>query len=202
MKLITQYKNLKLKQLRDYQTDIANQAVKILRERQIVYLCLAVRLGKSATSMETARLFGAKKVLFLTKKKAISSIQKDYEDFGYTFDLTVINDESMHKIEDPDDYDVVIHDEHHRCILGETLIGDIKIKDIEIGSYQKSFNFVRGIYEYKKVLNKFKNPLKENLVKIRCNGKEIVCTESHKIFTKRGWVAARDILPEDELQVV
>ena len=103
-----------MKQLRDYQVDIANQAVEILKERNIVYLCLAVRLGKSATSMETARLFGANKVLFLTKKKAISSIIGDYKDFGYTFDLTVINDESMHKIEGPDSYDLIIHDEHHR----------------------------------------------------------------------------------------
>jgi hypothetical protein len=191
-----------MKQLRDYQIDIANRAVSILKSKLMVYISMEVRTGKTLTALETAKLYGANKVLFLTKKKAISSIIGDYEDFGYTFELTVINDESMHKIEYPDKYDLIIHDEHHRCILGDTLIGDVKIKDIDVGSYQKSFNFVKGIYEYKKVLNKFKNPLKENLVKIRCNGKEIVCTESHKIFTKRGWVEARNILPEDELQMV
>jgi hypothetical protein len=51
-------------------------------------------------------------VLFLTKKKAISSIVDDYNDFGYTFHLEVVNDESMHKIDG--NFDLIIHDEHHR----------------------------------------------------------------------------------------
>lgn len=186
--------------LRDYQIDIANRALNILTDKKIVYISAEVRTGKSLMALETAKLFGAKRVLFLTKKKAISSIEDDYRDFRYTFDLIVINDESMHKIEG--DFDLVIHDEHHRCLLGSTLIDGIKIKDIIVGSFQKSFNFVKGIYEYKKVLNVFKNPLTENLIKIKCNGKEIVCTESHEIFTRRGWVKAKDILPEDELQMV
>lgn len=186
--------------LRDYQADIANRAVVILKELNIVYLSCMVRTGKSLMALETARLYGAERVLFLTKKKAISSIVDDYNDFGYTFDLEVVNDESMHKIEG--NFDLIIHDEHHRCLLGSTLIDGVKIKDIVVGSFQKSFNFVKGIYEYKKVLNVFKNPLTENLIKIKCNGKEIICTESHEIFTRRGWVKAKDILPEDELQVV
>ena len=98
--------------LRDYQIDIANQAVIILKELNIVYLSCMVRTGKSLMALETAKLFGAERVLFLTKKKAISSIEDDYRDFGYTFNLTVINDESMHKIEGQ--FDLVIHDEHHR----------------------------------------------------------------------------------------
>jgi hypothetical protein len=98
--------------LRDYQVDIANKAVVILKERNIVYLSCMVRTGKSLMALETAKLFGAERVLFLTKKKAISSIEDDYRDFGYTFNLTVINDESMHKIEGQ--FDLVIHDEHHR----------------------------------------------------------------------------------------
>jgi hypothetical protein len=186
--------------LRQYQIDIANQAVAILNINKIVYISAEVRTGKSLMALETAKLFGAERVLFLTKKKAISSIEDDYRDFGYTFNLTVINDESMHKIEGQ--FDLVIHDEHHRCLLGSTLIDGVKIKDIVVGGFQKSFNFVKGVYEYKKVLNVFKNPLTENLIKIKCNGKEIICTESHEIFTRRGWVKAKDILPEDELQVV
>jgi hypothetical protein len=63
-------------------------------------------------ALETARLYGAKRVLFLTKKKAISSIVDDYNDFGYTFHLEVVNDESMHKIDG--NFDLIIHDEHHR----------------------------------------------------------------------------------------
>ena len=100
-------------ELRDYQKKIANQAVSILNRLHIVYISMEVRTGKTLTSLETAKLYGAKRVLFLTKKKAISSILKDYNDFGYQFELVVVNDESMHKLEDTN-YDLVIHDEHHR----------------------------------------------------------------------------------------
>lgn len=104
------------KSLRDYQIDSANKGVDILNKYNILYLSMQVRCGKTATSMEVARLYGAKKVLFLTKKKAISSIQSDYEEFGYAecFSIMIVNDESMHKIEDPKSFDLIVHDEHHR----------------------------------------------------------------------------------------
>lgn len=103
-----------MKTLRDYQIDNANKGVEILRDKKIVYLCMSVRTGKTATSMEIARLYGAKSVLFLTKKIAMNSIKADYTDFGYSknFRMQVMNDESMHKLTGT--YDLVIHDEHHR----------------------------------------------------------------------------------------
>jgi hypothetical protein len=100
-------------ELRDYQIEIANKAVDILTNKWIVYLSMAVRTGKTVTSLETAKLFGAKDVLFLTKKKAIKSILNDYNNFGYTFNLTVINNESLHLTEG--NFDLIISDEHHRC---------------------------------------------------------------------------------------
>jgi hypothetical protein len=99
-------------ELRDYQIDLSKKAVNILKEKKIVYLQFSVRVGKTATALETCKLYGAKKVLFLTKKKAISSIESDYKDFGFTFDLTVINNESLQKITD-NDFDLVIQDEAH-----------------------------------------------------------------------------------------
>jgi len=103
-----------MKNLRDYQVENANKGVNILKDKKIVYLCMSVRTGKTATSMEIARLYGAKKVLFLTKKIAMSSIKSDYDEFGYNkhFSMQVMNDESMHKL--TKSYDLVIHDEHHR----------------------------------------------------------------------------------------
>lgn len=100
--------------LRDYQVEISSNAAGILKSKGIVYLAMAVRTGKTITSLETAKKFGAKDVLFLTKKKAISSIEDDYIRMGYDnhFNLHVINDESMHKINLK--FDLVIHDEHHR----------------------------------------------------------------------------------------
>jgi hypothetical protein len=101
-----------MKILRDYQIDLSQKAVEILRDKKIVYLNFSVRTGKTATALETCKLYGAKKVLFLTKKKAITSIQNDYTDFGYTFDLTIINNESLSKVTE-NDFDVVIQDEAH-----------------------------------------------------------------------------------------
>ncbi len=100
--------------LREYQVDIANKGVNVLKSKGIVYYALEVRVGKTLISLETAKLFGAKKMLFLTKKKAISSIESDYINFGYDkhFELFVHNDESMHKIDGK--FDLVVHDEHHR----------------------------------------------------------------------------------------
>lgn len=98
--------------LRDYQIKISAQAAEVLDHKKIVYLAMEVRTGKTLTALNTAKIFGAKKVLFLTKKKAISSIQWDYDNFGFDFDLTIINDESLHLIEG--NFDLIIHDEHHR----------------------------------------------------------------------------------------
>lgn len=100
-------------ELRDYQIDIANRAVDILKRLHIVYISAQVRCGKTLMALETAKLYGAQRVLFLTKKKAVNSILSDYNNFGYEFDLIVTNDESMHKLENTN-YDLVIHDEHHR----------------------------------------------------------------------------------------
>ena len=80
-------------ELREYQKDIAGNAAQILRQLNIIYLAMEVRTGKTATALETARLFGATNVLFTTKKKAISSIEKDYLNFGFNnhFNLTALN---------------------------------------------------------------------------------------------------------------
>lgn len=103
-----------MKVLRDYQSDNANKGHAILSEFNLLYLAMAVRTGKSATALEVCRLFKAKKVFFITKLKAISSIKSDYEEFGFDkhFEMIVINKESIHKIED-NDFDVVCYDEHH-----------------------------------------------------------------------------------------
>jgi hypothetical protein len=104
-----------MKKLRDYQIDCANKGYEILKNTGITYYSIQVRCGKTLISLETARLFGAKRVLFLTKKKAIDSILNDYNEFNYSdkFELVVTNNESLHKLLD-NDFDLVIQDEAHR----------------------------------------------------------------------------------------
>jgi hypothetical protein len=98
--------------LRDYQIEISEQAVNILKEKKIVYLAMEPRCGKTLTALNVCKLYGAKNVLFLTKKKAISSIQNDYYSFGFKFKITIINDEQLDNINNS--FDLIIHDEHHR----------------------------------------------------------------------------------------
>ena len=106
------YLKKKKKELRDYQIENSNKATEILKEKNIVVLNMEVRTGKTLTALQTCKNINAKKVLFITKIKAFSSIKNDYNDFGYTFDITIINKESIHKIES-NDFDVIVCDESH-----------------------------------------------------------------------------------------
>ena len=98
--------------LRNYQIRLSNEAAEILQRKKIVYLAMEVRTGKTITALQTAENYGAKNVLFLTKLKAFSSVQSDYDNMNFTFKLVIANDESLHKISC--NFDLVIHDEHHR----------------------------------------------------------------------------------------
>ena len=102
-------------QLRDYQQKISEQAVNLLLKYKIAYLAMEVRTGKTLTALNAANDYGAKKVLFLTKKKAVESktILNDYESLQPDFKIVITNNESLHKITDKD-FDLLISDEHHR----------------------------------------------------------------------------------------
>lgn len=104
-----------MKQLRDYQLDIAVRGCEILNKLKLLYLAMEVRTGKTATSMMVAEKYGASKVLFMTRKKAVSSILEDYNEFGYKFEIVVTNHESLHKLQDHDSFDVIIFDEAHKA---------------------------------------------------------------------------------------
>ena len=62
---------------RPYQKEIIKRGAEVLREHGFVYLAMEVRTGKTLTSLGIAEDVGAENVLFLTKKKAISSITND-----------------------------------------------------------------------------------------------------------------------------
>ena len=99
-------------ELRDYQIRLSNDATEILERKKIACLFMEVRTGKSLTALQTCQNVKAKRVLFITKIKAFSSIRHDYNQMNYKFDLTIINRESLHKIE-TNDFDVVVIDEVH-----------------------------------------------------------------------------------------
>ena len=99
--------------LRDYQERIANEACDHLTNYGFVYLAMEVRTGKTLTSLSVADFMGLKNVLFLTKKKAISSIQGDYDMLSPSFNMVCINYESLHKVDPDIKFDLVILDEAH-----------------------------------------------------------------------------------------
>lgn len=99
-------------ELRDYQVDIIAKGSKIIQEFGFVYLAMEVRCGKTLTSLGIAKYLFSEKVLFLTKKKAISSIESDYQTLSPSYDLFVTNYESIHKIPDTK-WDLIICDEAH-----------------------------------------------------------------------------------------
>jgi hypothetical protein len=98
--------------LRDYQIELSNKGTEILKSKGIVYYNFAPRVGKTLTALQTCQNVKAKNVLFITKIKAFKSIQDDFNAFGYNFNLTIINKESIHKIEH-NNFDVIIYDEAH-----------------------------------------------------------------------------------------
>ena len=100
-------------QFRDYQEQIIDRGVKMLQTHGFAYLSMEVRTGKTLTSLGICdRLDGVDRVLFLTKKKAISSITDDSDKLCPSYELWVKNYESMHKLP-PLKWDVIILDEAH-----------------------------------------------------------------------------------------
>jgi len=103
---------LKPFEYRDYQKKIINQGTGILLRNKLLYLAMEVRTGKTLTSLGICNNLYINNVLFITKKKAISSIENDYSLLLPNFELEVINYESLHKIKKRG-WDVIVCDEAH-----------------------------------------------------------------------------------------
>jgi hypothetical protein len=87
--------------LRQYQEDISTAACELLKQHKIAYLNMQVRTGKTITAFETVKKYGAKIVIFVTKKKAMQSVEQDYlQNYAKDFQLYLINFESLHRIKD------------------------------------------------------------------------------------------------------
>jgi len=97
-------------QLRPYQLTLSQQAADIVRQHGCVLLAMEVRTGKTVTALNVAKLLGAAQVLFVTKKKAIGSIESDCAAMQMC-NVTVTNYDQLHKYEPL--YDLVIVDECH-----------------------------------------------------------------------------------------
>ena len=116
---LTYYQNPKneMKQpveFRPYQKDIIRRGAEVLSKHGFLYLAMEVRTGKTLTSLGIAdEIGGVETVLFVTKKKAISTIENDYKMLEPSFDMQVINYESLHTLGHTPNFDLIIFDEAH-----------------------------------------------------------------------------------------
>ena len=98
---------------RDYQNDIITKGSQILTKHRFLYLAMEVRTGKTLTSLGIAEQVRAERVLFITKKKALSTISDDYSLLSPSYYMMVINYESLHTVMDEWKWDFIMGDEAH-----------------------------------------------------------------------------------------
>jgi len=127
-------------QLRDYQERIVNKAIDIIRQHGFVYLAMEVRTGKTLTALSIGIELKAQKVLFVTKKKAISSIDKDYDMLRPTYFLHTINYESLHKVSYDLDWDLIIVDEAHS--MGKLAKPSKRARDVKMRIIKSKANVI------------------------------------------------------------
>lgn len=125
-------------ELRDYQKEISASAVALLHKYKIAYLSMQVRTGKTITALQTAKDYGAKNILFVTKLKAISSIESDAALLFMQVD--VINYEQLHNV--TKEYDLLILDEAH-C-LGQFPKPAFKVQLLKEFCENKAIIFLSG----------------------------------------------------------
>ncbi len=99
-------------EFRDYQEQIIQEGVEILEKSQLLYLSMEVRTGKTLTALGICEKLDVDDVLFITKKKAISTITADSDKLCPSYSLFIINYESLHKLPNIR-WDVIICDEAH-----------------------------------------------------------------------------------------
>ena len=99
-------------QFRPYQQNIIQEGTKRLSRLRIILLAMEVRTGKTLTSLGIADKMHINSVLFITKKKAISSIKADYKLLNPSYSINITNYEAVHKVI-ANDYDLIIVDESH-----------------------------------------------------------------------------------------
>lgn len=102
--------------LEPYQEEAIKKAIPVLKKNKIVYLRFWMRKGKTFSSLSIANnylngVYGAH-VLFVTEKTAMSSIKADYMALQPSFEITVINYESLHKV--TSNYHLIVVDEVHK----------------------------------------------------------------------------------------
>ena len=98
-----------------HQVEWSNRLYSIISTYGFAILASEERTGKTATFIHLAEHSKSDKILILTKKAAISGIEEHISNLNARKNYTVINYQSVHKLESKD-YDLIILDEFHQAL--------------------------------------------------------------------------------------
>ena len=126
--------------LRDYQEEISDKAVSLLNKYRIAYLAMQVRTGKTLTAIATAYKFGATKILFITKKKAIQDIINQKDKYATSLQIFVTNFEQLNNVKES--FDLIIIDEAHS--LAAYPIPSARAKELKRICFGKPIIYLSG----------------------------------------------------------
>lgn len=147
-------------------------------------------------------------------KERLEELKHKIDEFFVIVNLeTLRSDDIIKEINNgPNVFDMIVMDEVHKCLTSDSLImtstGKKPISMITPGEEVLSYNTILNIYEYKKVINTFKNSTTLNLLELKFvddqgNIKTIKCTYNHLIYTyNRGYVPAYDLCEQDEIEII
>lgn len=147
-------------------------------------------------------------------KNRLEDLKNPIDEFFVVTNIQTIRDSNIVSAikNGPNKFDLIIVDEIHTCVSGDTLIttdrGLVKIECINQNDKVLSYNTESNSLEYKQVLNTFKIPNSKKLLKLTIlddNGVEhnIKCTPEHKIYThNRGFVEAQFLTCDDRIEII
>lgn len=173
-------------------------------------------------SNESVRILGKKiskngKVSYSTIKERAAEIMRPMESFFIIVNIESIrNDDVIQALKTTKNkIDMIVLDEAHRCLAGNTLIEtDEGLKSIaeivenKLDCKVKSFNLKENKIEFKSIDDYYKSDFEENVIELTILDEKniphsIICTEDHPVYTKnRGYVLAKDLDENDELFIM
>lgn len=88
------------------------------------------------------------------------------------------------------------------CFPAGTLIDGRPIETLRVGDTVAAFDEKTGRFERHKINHVFKNKAPDCMVSIESESRHVICsTLNHPIWTKRGWVEAKNITINDEILI-
>lgn len=206
-------------ELRPNQKEIRKEAIERLNSHGSVIIAAATGFGKTITGINIATKIRMKTLILCHRIVLVNQWKSAINKFCPKATVQVLTGAS--KMQDADFYimNAINVPKHNRefykeigllitdeCIPGKTPIllqnGTQNIEDIHTQFQKgksfmvKSYNEKTRAFEDKKVLNTWKRPIEgKTLMKITfCgNGREISCTENHKILTSTGYKYAKEL---------